>query len=165
MKGAIKMLEEASEEKKAFDYALRLLALRDYSVHKMKMKLKQRKFSAEDIDKAVERLQSYNYLREEEYTRIRIKQLLMKGYANSYIINKLTQEKLNISSEAIENMRKEQGFLAYDQIKYLIEKKLRGREIPYEFELKMKLKNKIMRFLISKGYHFDEINSALKSYF
>lgn len=153
-----------SSLKKAFDYAIRILSLRDYSVHKMKQKLKERDCSPEDIEAVVEKLLEYNYLREEEYTRQRMKQLIVKGYANKVILQKLSHEHLNASEEEIESIRNEQDLGSYGQLSYLIEKKLRYKEIPTEFEAKMKLKNKIMRFCLSKGYSYSEINQALSEF-
>ena len=86
--------ESKDNSKKALDYAIRILSIKDYSIYKMKMKLKERKFSPEEIDVTINKLLEYNYLREEEYARMRIKQLLVKGFSNSYILQKLSQEGL-----------------------------------------------------------------------
>lgn len=151
--------------KKAFDYALRILSQRDYSVFKMKEKLKLRDFSKSAIEATIQKLHSYNYLREDEYTRGRIKQLIVKGYANQYILKKLSLEELTAEESVIEDIRVSQELGTESQIVYLIDKKLRGLEIPSEFNLKMKLKDKIIRFLISKGYSFEEIGTHLNEKF
>ena len=67
--------------------------------------------------------------------------------------------------ENIESIREEQFLTTEDMIDKLIEKKLRGKEIPEAFEEKQKLKNKILRFLISKGHSFDHALPKLDSYF
>ena len=131
----------------------------------MTKKLKSRGFEAEQIEETIEKLHSYNYLREEEYTRGRIKQLILKGYANSYIIQKLAQEQLIQDVSLINEIRETQDLRTESQVIYLIEKKLRGKEIPTEFSQKMKLKDKITRFLISKGYRFEEIGNHLNEKF
>lgn len=151
--------------KKAFDYSLRLLSQRDYSVYKMEKKLKSRGFEKDEIEATIDKLHSFNYLREEEYTKGRIKQLIVKGYANRYILQKLSQECLSTEESLIDEIRTSQDLGTESQIKYLIEKKLRGKEIPEEFELKMKLKDKITRFLITKGYGFSEISNHLNEKF
>lgn len=156
---------EKSEYKKGLDYAIRLLSLRDYSTYKMEQKLKSRKIPKEDIVKVVAKLIELNYLREDEYRRQRIKQLLVKGYSNSYIIHKLSQEFLTSTNDEIDEIRTLNDLSSEKKLQYLVEKKLRGKVIPSEYESKMKLKNKITRFLVSKGHSFSEINLALKNYF
>lgn len=153
-----------SSYKKAFDYAIRILSLRDYSTYKMKQKLKEKGFSTEHSTEVIEKLLEYKYIRDEEYTQMRTKQLILKGYANSFILRKLQQEHLISDNELIESLRSEQGLESDSQLRSLIEKKLRNKEIPKEFSAKMKLKNKVTAFLASKGYNFDQINSALKDY-
>ncbi|MAX65455.1 MAG: hypothetical protein CME66_00815 [Halobacteriovoraceae bacterium] len=150
--------------KKAFDYAIRILSLRDYSIYKMKKKLQERKFSEDIIEKTIQKLLDYNYLREEEFTRIRIKQFLVKGYANSYIKQKLMQEHLNADDQTIDQIRDEQNLGHNKQLYYLIEKKLRYKEIPTEFIPKQKLRNKLCSFLATKGYNYSEINTALNEF-
>ena len=104
---------------------------------------------------------AYKYLREDDYMKMSIKQLLVKGYANQYIIRKLALEDLFPTDSDIELIRSEQGLGSTQQIDYLIEKKLRSKEIPYEIEAKMKLKKKILSFLISKGYQFEQAGGRL----
>lgn len=157
--------ESEDSAKKAFDYSLRLLAQRDYSIYKMKTKLKSRGFDKEQISATIVKLQSFNYLREDEYTRGRIKQLIVKGYANSYIVQKLAQEELFTEDSLIDEIRNTQDLGSQDQIIYLIEKKLRGKEIPTDRNLKMKLRDKVARFLLSKGFQFSEIGNHLNEKF
>lgn len=157
--------EKKSSYKKGLDYAIRILGLRDYSTFKMKQKLKERGVTPSDIDLIIEKLLEYNYLREEEYTRMRIKQLIVKGYANSYILRKLAQEHLSADETTIDEIRDEQSLGTDDQLDKLINKKLRYKEIPNDFEAKMKLKNKIISFLASKGYKYDQIKNAIQDYF
>jgi len=150
--------------KKALDYSIRILALRDYSIHKMKQKLKERNCASEDIEQVIEKLLEYNYLREEEYTRQRMKQLIVKGYANSTIIQKLQHEKLKADEDEINKIRNEQDLTSESQLSYLIKKKLRYREIPTEYEAKMKLKQKVIRFCLSKGFSYSVVSEQIKEF-
>ena len=151
--------------KKAFDYAIRILSQRDYSVHKMKEKLKRRGCTKEQINQTIEKLLGYNYLRDEEYALMRAKQLLFKGYSNQYILQKLSVEQLSATEAQIEELRLKNDLSTDSQIDYLIEKKLRFKEVPKEFNAKMKLKQKVSNFLVSKGFSFDDINSHLSKFF
>lgn len=150
--------------KKGYNYAIRILSKRDYSVFKMQQKLKERSFDKNTADEIIEKLLEQNYLREEEYTRMRIKHLIYKGYANQFIIRKLEQEMLSADEAQIDHLRTENNVSTQDTLIRLIEKKLRGKNIPEDFTSKMKLKAKISNFLISKGYSFEEINSKMSEY-
>ncbi len=160
----VKKSKKESTYKKAFDYSIRILSLRDYSTHKMRQKLKEKGFDPEHSEEVIDKLLELNYLRDEEYARMRVKQLIMKGYANSYIIRKLNQEKLLITSEQIDEIRNEQDLGSDSQMRYLIEKKLRNKEVPSDYENKMKLKNKVISFLASKGYNYGQISSVIGEY-
>lgn len=150
--------------KKGMDYAIRILAIKDYSIHKMKEKLKTREILQEDIEAIIEILIHKRYLREEEYTDSRIKQLIKKNYGNDFILQKLEQENLISNSENIDAIRYEFGMSSDDQLRALIEKKLRSKTIPTDHENKMKLKNKVISFLSTKGYNYDQINSAIQEF-
>lgn len=156
--------QEKDEYKQAFNYCIRLLSSRDYSTYKMKLKLSDRNFKLEVIDHVITKLLEYNYLRENEYKMMRVKQLIVRGFANAYIIKKLSHEKLSVEDIEIESLRDEQNLSSEKQIDYLIEKKLRYKEIPTEFNEKMKFKNKVISFLISKGYSFEKANQRLGFY-
>ncbi len=158
--------EEQDENfsKKAFEYALRVLSQRDYSTHKMQEKLKLRGFEKEVRENTLKRLIDMNYLKDTEFGQTRIKQLLSKGYANSYIIQKLQTEELQTNDEEINDVRIENELSLETQIESLISKKLKSQTIPNEFSKKMKLKQKITNFLASKGYDFETINTHLSPY-
>lgn len=140
----------------AFHYAIRLLSVRDYSEFKLSKKLQDKGHHQEEIAKTIERLKELNYLREHEYLRIRIKQLVIKGYSNSYVQSKCYEENITASNELINDIRHENGHENTFVIEKLIEKKLRHKTIPKEFTEKQKLKAKIINFLSSKGHQLNE---------
>lgn len=148
-------MENQDSKKKAFDYAIRLLSRRDYSIYKLRNKLSSRKFGDDDIDYTIEKLKEYNYLRENEYKSMRIKQLLVKGFSNSYIIYKIATEKIQVNNLEINAIREEQHLSTISQVDNMIEKKLRHKEKPEHFEEKILLKKKLMSFLVSKGHSFE----------
>src|SRR5690606_29079025 len=75
-------------KKTCYQYSLDLLARRDYSKYKLTQKLRSREFTDEEIEDTIENLVKKNYLREEEYQRMRVQGMLIKGYANSFIKQK-----------------------------------------------------------------------------
>ena len=155
-------MEEKTDYKKAFDYSIRLLSLRDYSIHKMKSKLKERGINPIISEEVINKLLDYNYIREDEYKRMRTKQLIVKGFSDSYIIQKLLQEELYTHLTEINDLRIEQNLHCDDQIRYLIEKKIRHKEIPSDYDSFQKLKLKIVNFLASKGYKYNQINNHIE---
>lgn len=159
-----KKYSEESSYKRGMEYAIRILSLRDYSVYKMKKKLSDRNINPEHSEEVIDKLLELKYLREDEFTLMRIKQLLLKGYANSFILQKLSQEHLTTDDESINIMREEQDMDSDKQLHALIQKKLRSKDIPNDPEQKMKLKNKVISFLASKGYNYDQIKAALQEY-
>lgn len=152
------------EFKEAYNYCIFLLSKRDYSRYKIQQKLKSRKYTEENIEEVIQLLIDQNYLREEAYLRMRIKTLLYKRVSNYYIKQKLSEEKLTTTDEQIDSLRSENHISKEDSLEYLINKKLRGKEMPNEFEAKQKLKNKVLRFLISKGHNYQDANQALNEY-
>lgn len=157
--------DEIEELKKAYNYCIFLLSKRDYSEYKIANKLRSRKHSPDIIHAVITKLTDQGYLREEEYKKQRIKQFILKGCSNKYIIQKLALEKLTCEDDDIDTIRNDQSLSSDDMIIKLIEKKLRSKEVPQDFESKQKLKNKVLRFLISKGHSFDQCLPKLETYF
>ena len=151
--------------KEAYNYAIFILSKRDYSIHKMREKLISRKYEVDEINDTIDKLIEKNFLREDEYKRQRVKSLLVKGFSNSYILRKLEQEHLQSNNEEIDMIRDDQQIDKDDSLNALVEKKLRGKVIPQDYNAKMKLKNKVMNFLASKGYDYQEAKGALTDYF
>jgi regulatory protein len=150
-----------STPKQAYDYSIRLLTKRDYSIHKLTQKLILKHFEQEHINEVIDKLIEKKYIREDEYAHSRAKQLIEKGYANNYIIQKLEHEFLPVNSIDFELLREELGQSSKFQLEQLIEKKLRFKSIPTDHDEKMKLKQKLTAYLGSKGYSYDEINTQL----
>ena len=151
-------------EKNCYNDSIKLLARRDYSKYKLAQKLAQKGHEQDIIDETINKLIDMQYLREDEYKRMRVKGMLLKGYADAHIIKKCSKEFLSIDQDFIAQMRNDQNIHIPDKLNELIQKKLRYKSIPQTFEEKIKLKNKLMYFLSTKGYSFEEINQAIKNY-
>ena len=145
----------------AYQYALYLLSGQDYSAFKLRQKLKLKQFSADEIDETLRRLTEKNYLREAEYKRLLARRWMAKGYSDQLIKRRGEQEELTFSREELAEWRQELGTTSHDAIQKLVAKKIRGHEIPYEREARQKLKEKVSRFLLSKGYSYDEVKRAI----
>jgi regulatory protein len=145
----------------AYQYSLYLLSRQDYSEHKLRQKLKFKQFETKEIDETISKLISNNYLREEEYKRLLARRWILKGYSDSLIKRKGEQEKLSFEQTDLDSWREELGTNKEVSIQTLVDKKMRGKDIPTDRESLQKLKNKVSRFLISKGYGFDDVRRAV----
>jgi regulatory protein len=144
---------------KAYQTLIRLLSSRDYSEHKLREKLRNRNFPANEIDDAINEVKEKNYLKEEIYAEARAKAFMNKGYSQNFIKQKLNQEHVKVENEFIEEIYDDHKRSEDDQIKYLIDKKLRGKQlIDYDHEVK------IIRFALSKGHQIGSIKKVLKEY-
>lgn len=88
----------------------------------------------------------------------------MKGEAEDKIRKRGGMEKLSFEDEEFRNVEKELGFTDDDSIEKLVQKKLRSKEIPTNLLEKNKLRDKVLRFLISKGHSYDDCKKALNLY-
>lgn len=149
--------------KLAYNYLVKLITLRDYSEFKLRQKLKEKKYPANEIEDAINEIKTRGYLREDLYIEARIKGLLYKGYAINYIRQKLNQESLTVSEEYISDVFEDQQTSEEDQIRQLLKKKLRTAKdhTPEEWQ---KVKQKALRYTISKGHNISKTITLLKEF-
>lgn len=148
-----------------YNYCIHLLARQDYSEFKLRQKLRSKKQNLpHEIDEAIQKIKDKGLLKEESYCRLFIRKWMMKGEAEDKIRKRGAMEKLEFGPDEFKVIEQELGFTDDDSIEKLIQKKLRSKEIPSDFESKQKLKDKVLRFLISKGHSYDDSKKALNSY-
>ena len=148
-----------------YNYSIHLLARQDYSEFKLKQKLRSKKDNLpHEVDEVIETLKSRGLLREENYRRLFIRKWMIKGEAEDKIRKRGALEKLEFTVEEFRQAEEELGFTDQDSVEKLIAKKLRSKEIPTDFTEKQKLKDKVLRFLISKGHDYSEAKTHLNKY-
>lgn len=146
------------KSQKAYIYLVKIISARDYSEHKLREKLREKKYPADEIDSAINEIKSKGYLREDLYAEARVKAFMHKGYSPDYIRQKLSQEHLSITDEEIEAIFAEYRTSPEEQIERLVRKKMHGKtEFDYAGE------SKILRYLISKGHDFGTAKKIMKS--
>lgn len=149
-----------------YNYSIHLLARQDYSEHKLRQKLKSKKDNLpHEIEEVLEKLKERGLLREENYRRLFIRKWLLKGESEDKIRQRGAMEKLEFQNDDFTNAKNELGISEEENIEKLIQKKLKFKQIPTDPEEKYKLREKVLRFLVSKGHSFDDSKQALKSYF
>lgn len=147
--------------KQAYSYLVKLISSRDYSEHKLREKLREKKFPANEIENALNEIKERGYLREEAYTEARIKGFMSKGYSANYIRQKLQQEKLTVSEVEIYEVFNEHRVSEDEQIKKLLSKKL--RVISKDKEEAHRERQKAIRFALSKGHNPGAVFKILKT--
>lgn len=70
-------------------------------------------------------------------------------------------ERLEFEDHEFEQVEQELGISDEDNIEKLVAKKLRSKVIPTDLKEKAKLRDKTLRFLISKGHGFDEAKKVV----
>lgn len=151
--------------KRIYNYSIHLLARQDYSEFKLRAKLRSKKDNLpHEVDEVLEALKANGLLKEENYRRLFIRKWMMKGEAEDKIRKRGAQERLEFSAEEFELVEQELGFTDEDSIEKLVAKKLRSKEIPADPSEKQKLRDKVLRFLISKGHDYGDAKNSLNKY-
>lgn len=148
-----------------YNYSIHLLARQDYSEYKLRTKLRSKKDNLpHEIDEVITALKSRGLLREENYRRLFIRKWMIKGEAEEKIRKRGAMEKLEFSSEEFRIVEQELGISDENNIEKLITKKLRSKDVPADPSEKQKLKEKVLRFLISKGHDYSDAKASLNKY-
>jgi regulatory protein len=152
----------SEQKKKVFHWMISRLEQRAHSFFELKQKSKQKGYPEDWIQFALKKIEKLNLIDEEHFARVftenrvkykklgmnRIKNELMKKGIPTSIIQKISQEFKETSSE-----------LEKEQLKVLLSKKLKS--LSRESDLQKK-QQKLIRFLIGKGYNYSEISSEIQ---
>ena len=150
--------------KRATKRAMNLLQKKDYTEKQLRDKLSEGLYSEDCIDAAIEYVKSYRYLDDDRYARDYITYHI-EGKSKNKILQNLVNK--GISKELVCNIFEELDNsqdiesihdLERDQIIKLLNKK------HYNPEMEYKEKQKIMAFLMRRGYGMDSIKDAMNNY-
>ena len=133
----------------AYNYLVKILSSRDYSEHKLREKLREKKYPASEIEAAITEIKSRGLLREEVFTESRIRSFMNKGLSVNHIRQKLRQEHLTANDEQIQEIFEENQVSEDQQIERLARKKMGSKT-----DLDFNEQGKILRYLISKGHDY-----------
>lgn len=152
--------------KKHYEYCCYILSKREYSVFKIRSKLKQRGLLDAEINQIIEELQSKSFLSDERFAKAKIRSLIRRGESNKSIRFKLSHEMISVENDDIDFEREE---LECDEHRSLVElalKKIRKHstqdksiELSDFKNLDQKSKDSIIRSLLAKGFSYDKIKS------
>ncbi|QLB20405.1 recombination regulator RecX [Vespertiliibacter pulmonis] len=136
----------------AIQYLVYLLSRRDHSERELRQKLKQKEYTPQEIDQAIERAQQQNWQSDERFCQHFIRYRSQQGYGP----NRLKQElRFKGVSERIISQELENSEIDwFDLAECLFEKKR-----PADWNLKTK--QKMWRYMISHGFYSDHFSHLM----
>ena len=155
--------EEITREllpKRATKRAMNLLQKKDYTEKQLRDKLLEGLYSEEAMDVAIEYVKSFHYLDDERYIRDYIT-YQMEHRSKNRIIQDLVSKgiKKDIILPVLEELYSdEETDVEQEQIAVLLKKKHYAKDMEY------KDKQKIMAFLLRRGYSMDSIKHSMEAF-
>ncbi len=150
------------EKEISYQYALKRIAEKMYSRKELKDKLLKKGFLEDSVEFALDKAASYGYLDDSYYTKCFIEQ---RAIPNKWGVNIIKQKlyQKGIDKELIESSLSEyfKEDTSKDNCYELCLKKFRSLNINSLEDRKNV--DKIYRFLISRGYSYDEINTSIEN--
>jgi regulatory protein len=140
----------------AFDYAVTLLARRDYSTHELKKKLKDRGYSEHAYEVVVDDLESMGKMDDERYSQNFVAYRARRGHGPARIRSQLKTSGLSRATidEAVKG-EDAPDFLA-------LARSVRARKFGPEVPKDRKERARQARFLQYRGFSTDHIRAVLE---
>ncbi len=143
-----------NEKSLALTKAVTLLGKNLKTKSQMRKYLTEKGYSAQIINYVLEKLAEYNYINDENYAKIYVRSVKNK-YGKIKIKNELKLKGVSekIIDEVLSEFESEE-----DVILTLATKYLKGKQPTYENL------SKLYRFLLSKGFEYDEVSRVIKNF-
>lgn len=151
----IEEIKTESDRQEAFNLALKYLAKALKTKKQVKDYLAKKGFSLDIIYKVIDRLKELNFINDIEYAK-RFAEYSSKSEGKRLSDYKLMQK--GVSKKDIESARQNLTVDTMSTAFKLAEKRLKNKEITLE------LLSKTYRYLIGKGFSYEEVDSALKPF-
>ncbi|ADL34375.1 recombination regulator RecX [Butyrivibrio proteoclasticus B316] len=143
--------------------AMNLLQKKDYTEKQLRDKLQEGLYSQELIDEAINYVKSYRYLDDERFARdyityhmeMRSRNRILQDLTGKGISKDVT---ISIMDELYSESEEISGDIETEQINKLLIKKHFDKDMDY------KDKQKIMGFLVRRGYTMDSIRRAMEEF-
>ena len=137
-------------------YTYGMLARKDRTVKEVREKLYERGFHKDAVEYAIASVSKYGYLNDEEYALSYVERAL--SHKGSYRIRQELKRK-GVGEEEINLALRDVEFDdQFENALELAKKHLRGKSLEDE-----KVKEKLFRFLASRGYNYDIIKKVMRS--
>ena len=145
------------------DYALGLLARKDYSRKQFQIKLLSKDYDFEEVEETISYLIEKNIFKEENFIRSIVIKKMNQGYSPTFIQNHLETKGISIPLHEVNFFFFENGINEKIQIENLISKKTQFLNLQGPDEEQQKIRDKILRFLSSRGHSLDTSSCMLES--
>ena len=141
-----------------------LLALQEQSSKTLRRKLLARKYDIEEVDAAIDKLQKYNYLNDEESCARQFENLYSAGKLSvRQIFAKLIQR--GFDSAIIEKLIPSDTYEhEFNAATISLQKKFRP-QIFEDAKSAYKFKSKLWQYLAAKGFDSEIISAAIEKFF
>lgn len=141
---------------KLYNYSIYLLGRRDYFVKELRMKFKEKGYEEDDVNVVLDYLIENGYQSDEKFTRSFINQKINSKIGFSKIKSTLVFEK-GVDRDVVEDAMSEFESQDLENIRKIVGVKYRNKDLK-----DFKEKNKAFRFLVSKGFSFEDINQVFR---
>jgi regulatory protein len=142
------------ELKKALGYAFLLLKYRPRTRHEIKIRLGRKKYSHSVIAHVLAYLEDYNYIDDQEFAGIYVKEKLRLGFGQKRIVFEL--KRLGIPEELIET--------TCNEVAPEIDTKSVLRDLISKMQGRNKSRQQVLRYLVQRGFRYREIMEELNEY-
>ena len=148
------MKEDKSNCRKS---AMHILEFKTRTEQELRQKLKQKEFSEDQIEDAIEYVKSFGYINDRRYAETYILNRQQEK-SRTKIIQELVQKGIDHSiaeeawEEACDSERSER-----DILREQVQKKLSGIEIPDEKQLR-----RVFAFFMRRGFKYDDIAAVVR---
>ena len=157
----MKKLQKARTVKRANNFdrtalvcATDLLARQDHSEARLRQKLKVRKYSEEDIDKAIDTLKKHNYLNDERACDY---QFDIMYNSNKYSMKQIYAKLMSLGfEEQLINKYKPEDYEEHEEFTAV-------RLLKMKFKTPTEIK-KMQQFLYTKGFDYSVISSSINQF-
>ena len=148
-------IQEESERQNAYNLALKLISKRYKTLKEVERYLYDKGYLASVVYFVVNKLSEYHYIDDERYV-----QSYVNAHKQTFGKNKIKQQLLlkGVNESIIDSALNDENFEQKDEILRLRDKYMKNKEDTKENNIKL------FRYLMQKGFEFEEIKSALKSY-
>lgn len=143
------------QEYRARSAALRLLARREHSRLELSLKLRQRKFESDLIDRILDDYEAEGWLSDERFADVYARQRMDLGYGALRILAELQQRGIHTTPECVREVTDAEWV---ERAVLLREKRFGLGDISENWEEKMRQ----ARFLARRGFASEQIDSALE---
>ena len=149
-------IQSQSEKQKAYLQALKLINTRYKTQREVEKYLYEKGNLAPTVYFVIDKLNEYHYIDDERYV-----QSYISSHKSTSGKLKLKQQLMfkGVSEQIIDSALKDESFVQNEEILHLAEKYMKNKENTRDNYIKL------FKYLMNKGFEFEEVKSALKANF